>query len=328
MDSNEVMQLIKYNIVPVNNENTFKINDVNVLQLFHDFQNSLGTSPLTYKSHIYHILSTSGILLVKYHQDPDLTKFIDSDTTDIMLKNIHEQIGIHSQKFSRNMLIELMDIVQQCVTKQITMIKAVQQLLALIDEEGNSYQNKVILCFKALIEQLPKDSFNTKEFELTTRLIQPFLLPLFDDREENIYLRWTNVQTEEHKKDESNCSNKRPDGCITLKTYEKISLGFIEVKEEKYRNDKNKLNKDLYKLGVFSKNAIDQNHLHGMLGIQTVGESICFYLTQQQCKGFYTMTEIDQLNVPKNLKELPQLIGFVDNLCNILHIFKTSCRQQ
>ncbi|CAO3680513.1 unnamed protein product [Rhizopus microsporus] len=51
-----------------------------------------------------------------------------------------------------------------------------------------------------------------------------------------------------------------------------INLGFIKVKEEKYRNNKTKLNNDLYKLGVFSKNAIDQNHLHGVLDVQIVGK--------------------------------------------------------
>ncbi|KAI7899997.1 uncharacterized protein BX663DRAFT_563455 [Cokeromyces recurvatus] len=213
------MQMIESNIV--------RINDANILQLSRNFQNSLGTSPLTYKSHICHILSTSGILLVKDHQHPDLAKFIDSNTTHIMLKDIHEQIGIHSQQFSIDILIKLMEIVQQCVAKQIT----IQRLLALIDEESNAYQDKAILCFKILIEQLPNDSFDAKEFELTIRLIQPILLLLFEDREENIYLRRTDAQTEE---DKSNCSNKRPDGCITLKTYEKIDVGFIEVKEEKY----------------------------------------------------------------------------------------------
>ncbi|CAO3663102.1 unnamed protein product [Rhizopus stolonifer] len=107
-----------------------------------------------------------------------------------------------------------------------------------------------------------------------------------------------------------------------------INLGFIEVKEEKYQNNETKLNKDLYKLGVFSKNAIDQNHLLGVLGVQVVAASISFYFTKQQCKGFYTMTEIGHLKIPTNLIELPQLIGFVDNLCNLLHVFKTNCRQQ
>lgn len=99
MDSNEVMQLIKSNIIPIDNENMFKINDVNVLQLFHDFQNSLGTSPLTYRGHIHHILSTAGILLVKNHQHPDLLKFIDSKTTSMMLKILMNKLDYTVKNF-------------------------------------------------------------------------------------------------------------------------------------------------------------------------------------------------------------------------------------
>jgi hypothetical protein len=97
MDSNKVMQLIKSNLIPIKNEDMIEINDVNILQRFHDFQNSLGTSSLTCKSHIHHILSTSGILLVTNHQHSDLLKFIDSKTTRMILRNTQKQIGLHSQ---------------------------------------------------------------------------------------------------------------------------------------------------------------------------------------------------------------------------------------
>lgn len=128
------------------------------------------------------------------------------------------------------------------------------------------------MCFKSLIEQLPNDSFEVKVLELTTPLIQPLLQPHFEDRTENCYLRWTNTQTEEFKKDEINCFDKRPDGCITSKTHKNINVGFIEIKEEKYRNYTSKLNRDLYKLGVFFRNAINQNHLLGELCLQIVGK--------------------------------------------------------
>ncbi|CEP07949.1 hypothetical protein [Parasitella parasitica] len=120
---------------------------------------------------------------------------------------------ITSQKFSRDTFAKLFDIVQEHNAQKITTIKATQQLLNLIDEGDNSYQNKVILCFKSLNEQLPVDSFEAKEMELTTRLIQPLLQPLFEDGAKDRYLRWTNTQTEEFKKDEINCFY----GCITLK---------------------------------------------------------------------------------------------------------------
>lgn len=124
----------------------------------------------------------------------------------------------------------------------------------------DEYANGVIFCFKSLLEQLPTNKFEAKKIELTTRFIQSFLQPLFEDKKRGIYLRWTNAQIEEYKKAESSTySNKRPDGCITLKFCEDIIMGFIEVKEEKYKNDQAKLNKDLNKLGIFSRNAIVGN---------------------------------------------------------------------
>lgn len=68
------------------------------------------------------------------------------------------------------------------------------------------------------------------------------------------------------------CSNMRPDGCISLKTHDTVNLGFVEVKEAKYKNDLAKVNKDLYKLGLFAKNSIEKNNLKGALGILVAGK--------------------------------------------------------
>lgn len=60
-----------------------------------------------------------------------------------------------------------------------------------------------------------------------------------------------------------------------------------------------------------------------------INRHICLLLLDPATmQGVYTMTEIDRLNASKDLTELPQLIGFVDNLCNLLHVFKTNCCQQ
>lgn len=165
-----------------------------------------------------------------------------------------------------------MVIVLKVTDQQISTTKAVQMLLSLIDEEENDYQNKIILVFNSLIEQLPNDTFEARELELTTRLIHPLLQPLFEDRSEGRYFRWTDAQTEEYKKNASNCSSKRPDGCITLRAHEDLNVGFIEVKDKKHRNNKAKLNRDLWKLGMFSRDANKQNNLLGALSILIVGK--------------------------------------------------------
>lgn len=89
------------------------------------------------------------------------------------LKSTYEQTGLHSQKISKATLVQLFEIVRQRITEKITMIKAARQLLDLIHEEGNNYQNKVILCFKSLIEQHPDASFEANwVYLLKTQLIK------------------------------------------------------------------------------------------------------------------------------------------------------------
>ncbi|CAO3623851.1 unnamed protein product [Mucor hiemalis] len=330
MDISDVKKALKSNLLEITRDDNYVIDEVNVLEKFREFQKSLGSSILTYKKHLHHLLATSGVLLVSKHSHSDLQRYLGARTSLTILKSIKEAASVRS--FPRHKLIDLFNVIQDIVNQRVSSTEAIQRLLATIENnDGNNsfYSNNVIFCFNSMIEQLPTESIQLKEIELSTRLIQPFLQPLFENKEEDTYLRWTNTQTEEYKKEESiNCSSKRPDGTITLRSYDDINLGFIEVKEEKHKSDMAKMNKDLYKLGQFSKNAIDENHLRGALGILVAGESIRFYLTQQLFKGFYQMAEIEHLNVPRSLAELPQLIGFVDNLCNLQHVFKSSCCQK
>lgn len=141
----------------------------------------------------------------------------------------------------------------------MTPIRAVKLLLALIkedsSEENDLYQNKVILCLKRMIEELPRETLCAEETELITGFIRSSLQPLFDDIDSEVYLRWTNTQTEEHGEDTVSYSDRRPDGCLTtvVKNKKKINLGFSEVKTTKYAKDSHKLNVDLSRLGVFSK---------------------------------------------------------------------------
>ncbi|KAG1140502.1 hypothetical protein G6F37_010498 [Rhizopus arrhizus] len=112
---------------------------------------------------------------------------------------------------------------------------------------------------------------------------------------------------------------------LMLSKTKKINLGFSKVKTTKYVKNPHKLNVDLYRLGVFSKNTINANHLDGALSIQITGTSIAFFLTEKKREGLYLMTELDVIKFPTTLKEIPQLLGYVDNLCDILHVFHTKC---
>lgn len=304
-----------------------KIDDVDIVKKFARYQKSLGNSALSYKSHLQNILATSGILFLTSHQHPHLLNFVENDTCILAREKILEEINLNDEKrFSRAKLLELLDIVKKANSKKITAVEVSKLLLDLLDDEvENHEENRVILCFKSLLEHLPDDFLEVKEMELTTRFVQPFLQPLFEDKSESRFARFTDAQTEEYKRNPDHCYNKRPDGCITVIAQENYNIGFIEIKEEAQKYNAAKINKDVYKLGVFSKNAIIQNGLHGALSVQIVGSSATFYYTKKKSNNFFIMIEVDQINIPRNLKELPQLLGFVDNLCNLLHILKTSC---
>ena len=56
-----------------------------------------------------------------------------------------------------------------------------------------------------------------------------------------------------------------------------------------------------------------------------IGSYITFYLTQLKSDGLYLMVELDHLRFPLSLSELPQLIGYVDRLYNILNVFEECC---
>ncbi|KAG1460236.1 hypothetical protein G6F46_001944 [Rhizopus delemar] len=256
----------------------------------------------------------------------ELNEFIDVNATRKIKEETYNNIGMYSQKFPRDKLITIMDIIQELNRGKTTTIKAVSKLLMMVDEDGNEYVNRTILCFKKLVEELPIVQYNKKELELITRVIEPALLPLFDDVGKNIYFRWTDAQTEEYKEDEVNSSSKRPDGCVTLMANKNKSIAFVEVKSAKYSKDKVKLNYDLNKLGVFSKNAIELNHLNGVLDLQVVGADIAFYFVEKKAGGLILMTELYHLKFPTVLEELPQLLGSVDEICDILHVFETQCK--
>lgn len=205
MTTVKVRQLVESSLITSPENSDLGTNGSNVHDQFEKFRQSLVTSgPLTYKSHVQHILAASGILLLGRHQHPDLLKFIDEETISTMSKGIQQKILPDRQRFPRATLVEIMDIIQRTAAEEdISTNKAVQLLLSLVDEENDHYSNKVILCFKSFVEQLPMETFELEEMELSTRLIQPLLQTLFEDKEESTYFRWTNTQTEENRDNES-----------------------------------------------------------------------------------------------------------------------------
>lgn len=97
---------------------------------------------------------------------------------------------------------------------------------------------------------------------------------MFDDSSEHVVFRWTNTICSEYKETDLKLLKKRPDGCITVteENNREKNVGFTEVKPAVDRRNHYKVNLDLYRLSIFSKEAIDTNKLSGVLSIQAVGK--------------------------------------------------------
>ena len=181
-----------------------------------------------------------------------------------------------------------------------------------------------------LLQHLPVDATNIEisETAFITRYILPALQPLFDNHERNIRFEFSCTDlADNHKR--SSGFNGCPDCTITIfqhQTDDGVNVGFSEVKRQSMAGNHYLVNWDLVRLGVFCKNAIDENKLSGNLAIHVVGEFpdvkkvrvvliatltvfyflgpyITFYLIKLHADGLYMMTELARLQCPMSVME-------------------------
>lgn len=69
-------------------------------------------------------------------------------------------------------------------------------------------------------------------------------------------------------------SKRRPDNTIVMLDGYcfDYTRGFGEVKSKHFYDKYHSINKDLARVGIFCKNAIDVNNMNGVLGFQAVGK--------------------------------------------------------
>ncbi|KAI7847693.1 hypothetical protein BDC45DRAFT_451436, partial [Circinella umbellata] len=143
------------------------------------------------------------------------------------------------------------------------------------------------------------------ETAFITRYILPALQPLFDNHERNIRFEFSCTDlADNHKR--SSGFNSCPDCTITIfqhQTDDGVNVEFGEVKRQSMTGNHYLVNWDLVRLGVFCKNAIDENKLSGNLAIHVVGPYITFYLIKLHADGLYMMTELARLQCPMSVME-------------------------
>ncbi|CEJ03192.1 hypothetical protein RMCBS344292_17180 [Rhizopus microsporus] len=138
-----------------------------------------------------------------------------------------------------------------------------------------------------------------------------------------MWMNFIGVNSPESNIDET-VSRRRPDGIITINN---ITVGYVEVKPLKELVDTHKINKDLVRLGKFSKTAIDTYRLNACFAIQSIGTNLIFHLVEYVNRYLYLMTELDQLCFPASIEDIPILWEFFDNLLRILRVFEEKCKQ-
>ncbi|KAG1136768.1 hypothetical protein G6F37_012578 [Rhizopus arrhizus] len=191
----------------------------------------------------------------------------------------------------------------------------------------NPNEAKFLKSIAKLIEKLPNQALmdTIKETEHCQRYVEPILSGLFDDPEQEVLFRWTSVLNEEYNQD-SSISSARPDSVMTRMDglFFGFSLGFAEIKHTT-STSKYLVSKDLIRLGILSKNSIDQHDLQGCLTIQVVGFQMVVFLTTLLADGLYVMVEIGNITIPASIREIPQYLTNSDEIISILECFETWC---
>ncbi|KAG1065970.1 hypothetical protein G6F61_005124 [Rhizopus arrhizus] len=115
-------------------------------------------------------------------------------------------------------------------------------------------------------------------------------------------------------------TKKRPDGQWTTggSIYGRKTNGFLEVKMLSEKENHSKINIDLVRLCIFSKNSIDVHKLKQCMAIQAIGTNLTFFLMQKLNKNIFLMVELEHIYFPKSRDELVGLVGFSDRLYKVL----------
>ncbi|KAI8371681.1 uncharacterized protein BYT42DRAFT_77491 [Radiomyces spectabilis] len=101
--------------------------------------------------------------------------------------------------------------------------------------------------------------------------------------------------------------------------------GYGEAKAADQRYNIYYICMDLYRIGIFCRNATETQRSHRILAIQVIGFSVHFYILLQPAPTIYTMLKIGDLSIPRSLKELPALITRLPTMLTILDAFDEWC---
>ncbi|KAG0173873.1 hypothetical protein DFQ29_007687 [Apophysomyces sp. BC1021] len=301
---------------PVDHDDHFVAQQFDVTNAIYEFQCSILRQKwkLSIEDHIHHAMAINSILLLSPNKYPDnLSPHFCEASLKATINKIKSIYGLNSPRMQIETVTNMISIIQELDIEVISRSQAIVKLLELDLCQMNA--NLPMAWLKDL-----------NESELNTRFVDPFLCGLFDDPEEGVFLRWTNDITFEARKNETlwTC---RPDITITsLKGVKwSTSHGYGEIESACHEANNFLLSKDLIRVAIFCKNALDAQNLEGILGLQIIGRSITFYLLVLPSKGLYVMYELGTLQLPNTLGDLRKLLMDMPLGLLVLDVFHRLC---
>ncbi|KAI8388449.1 uncharacterized protein BYT42DRAFT_492348 [Radiomyces spectabilis] len=217
-----------------------------------------------------------------------------------------------------NAITGLLSIVDDLLADKINRKVAYSKIISMTLEK---HLEKFAMALGQLVRRLPSEPIREDfgEAELCSRFVDPFLSGLFDNPDDDVYLRWTNVFNGK--------TNEQPAICITrfCGANWEMNVGYGEVQCAARDKDDHVICRDLLKLTVSCKEALDEQLMEGMLAIQVLGRTIKFYLLVLPATGLYALIDLAVIEVPDSLKSLPSLVTEAANIIKVLDIFERLC---
>ncbi|SAL96970.1 hypothetical protein [Absidia glauca] len=285
--------------------------DVDIADKFRQFQQAVrqetNDGTLYIESSVREVLSLSSILLLCPDQHSPLSMGIFTETvlSGLWKKGLNECLDT---------TLDISDTTCMTASRAIANVESGLQSKDEAELDLLIYGKTVDPLTRSLLRgicvgmrKLPlvaiKDKESIGECELFNMYFDPILSSLLSNPDKNVLLRWSNVISAES-------GDMRPDATIS-KIHQRsfgASLGYGEVKVARQRTDHHALCHDLLRLGIMTKDTLDQNKLEGALSFQIHGFHVSFFMTSLRHDGLYIMQEIGEVTFPRSLEELATFV--------------------
>lgn len=227
------------------------------------------------------------------------------DLLESMMESFKKQWTNGCPTFDQNEVSEIGRIIDKYQLRKIPLKVAVFYLSKLA-MEVDDVKSKVIDSIRRLMGKLPPRQpikKITSETEVWSGFVDPVLDSLLSDPEQGVHLRWTN-QKENDNEDE------RPDAIISVLSQSQWgrTFGHGETKISEANENYFVLAKDLVRLGYFNRTTINKENVPCALAFQSNGHRVTFYVTELNCSGIYTMTELASIEIPRSVVSLDTLV--------------------